>query len=930
MQDAYPTLGGVFPARETYALKSFEAELEHPLVMTEQLSVGAILNTEYGSDAHFVTYRPGTDVDAFPRCALSVLPEIRAGAPGADLVSSWWVLEQDNPGHKPHTDPKAAIVALRAAWEALDPKPHAAYTTRAGWRFLWALDRPLPVDESASRRLSFGRTVLPAADPGTNDWTRLWRAPKVTRDGVQQWTQSWFDLLVADASDASRPLIDPTRYAALAPTAAASPVAATTRPLDAPQPSHEDAAELLDDLFSPRNHKLLIELRRRATSRNPLENVAFLNEALAPQAGPGRSNAIQLVAGQAAAFWTPLAPQVTPEIAYALLWPAVAAFDPDTDPKGPQDWTRHLWEAVSKYWPRSLATVPKQLLPKQTEQGRELFKAMIEGSEEKTKRQTTILSSMVEGVQLWNHRDFPPPSQPHAQSHWVQQHLLLISRKKQEIHILRPDGFYDPDPIHPSALIPALRARGLDSCGLIYTSTQEGSRPISIDSIIREHAVPISHKKVYAGIHSSNGAPGGILRAPDYGTDPELHLSFFCRKTPSALEPSFDPEVDAWLQALAGPRYTDLCRWLSYALDFQSPIAALALTGASSVGKKMLLRGLTECIYPGGSADGRSFGRFNEQMLRTPFLFIDEGFASKDRGEDRAVQFRLLIDGEGMTIEPKHETPYKAHIPVRMVFTSNNTNFADEIAGGRDLTPDDEQAIATRTLIIPIQPQAREFLQSRGGLQHTRGWVAPDNTSPAMDSGQYRVARHFLHLYETRHQYQTGNRLLVEGKPEDLAIFRSMQTRTEIGERVFDSICDLIEQSAYKAPKGVVYRAEHAPAVGGVKPKSGLYVTADALCQHIKDNAHKTGMKVPSQKRATQILKGYALSQGKRIKSGDHTRYTEIDLQGVLALAEESGRSTEIIQSMIEGSFKEPRQLGLPAGKSLASILQNDDAGKVN
>ncbi len=932
MQNAYPTLGGVFPARETVALKSTTETPEHPLVFVNPKSVGEILATEYGSDAHFVSYYPHNyePGDQFPRCALSVLPEIRAMKPGADLVSSWWVLEQDNPGHQPHTDPKAAIVALRAAWDALDPKPHAAYTTRAGWRFLWALDRPLPVDESASRRLSFAKAVLPGSDPGTNDWTRLWRAPKATREGESLWVQAWFALLIAEASDASRPLIDPTRYAALAPTkASAQPSSA--RPLDAPQPSHEEAAELLDLLHTPTHMRLLGELRRRAMGRTPLEGIAFKFERIAPPDGPGRSNAIQLAAGQAAAFWTPLAPQVTPEMAYALLWPAAAALNPDADPKGPQDWTRHLWEAITKFWPRSLATVPKQVgtsgAPEQ-----KTFKAIIESTQDTLERQTCLLSQMLSGVEQWAnqvHAHFPPHLD--GQQGWVQSHVLLVGQNSREIYLMRPDGYFNPKSIQPGSLIPMIKLYGLES--IIHIQTGEG-RPLTAEAILRDRAKPILEKVVYGGISSNEGQPGGILKFDAGNPVPSLHVSYYAVRRD--LEPKFDPEIDAWLKALSGDRYEDLCRWLSYALDFSRPTAALALYGATGVGKKMIAQGLVECLNPERKAgSGNDFGNFNSMLLYTPFLFIDEGFSSHIAKEDRAVKFRTLIDGGSQRIEEKYEASTTAHVPVRILFTMNNTTFIDFIAGGQELTRDDEEAISKRLLIIPALPAGSEYLESRGGRDYTAGWIAPDTRSSATHPSDYKVAKHFLHLYETRHKYERGARLLVQGRPQDIDLFRKLQTRTETGELVAEVLLDLVIMAAEgKPPLGVVYRpAGMVPQQGGHIPTAGFYATRDAIQKQMILKTKHSGEKPGQRARFEQRIRPFSHApHSEQISSKDRKRYWHIDLQKLLEQIEPSGRDCTHLYAMIDGTLVTPSNSGrlLAAGKSLASILQNNDSGKVN
>lgn len=901
----YP-LGGVFPARETHALKSF-AQVEDPncppISLVQIESAQTILERQYLTDAHFVTYYPQAQDGAFPRAALSLLPEIRER--GSDLVCAWWVLEVDNAGHEPHVDPAQARSALQVYWETLTPSPHAAYTTRGGYRFLWQLSEPLPVDESAARRRTFARRTLPEADPSTlsDDWTRLWRAPAVTRDGSPQWVQAYY----VYRCDFTRPPVDPRAYDIrdpLQPQKTYVPAA----PIP-PRPSDEEAADLLDTLYAAPDRRLESELRRRALGRTPLEPTVFRHEPLAPEGGPGRSNAIHKIAGQAAAFFSPLAPNVTPQLAYALLWPSVFSFNGEFKPG--VSWLDHLWEALCTYWHREIQSNPSPTghLP--------IHVAPI------IREQRSLLGEMIEGVSKWAPPDFPKTFDD--QQLWIQNHLMLISTSKEEIYLLRRDGYYDPQPVQSLSLIPTIRKLGLDA--LIPLSTIDGKQR-SAASLIRDYSIPFLRKKLFTGILSKTGIPGGMLHPVPGHANPELHISLYARRTD--LEPTFDPQIDEWFKVLAADRYPDLIRWLSYVLAFEEgPICAMAMHGAPSVGKKMLVRGLTECMQPEGFfATGKDFGKFNNQLLESPFLVIDEGFPSSIPLEDRANRFRNLMDGSAQDMEAKYQGGFKAYSAVRVIFTANNTTFADALTGGRELSPEDEQAIAQRVLIIPARDSARVWLEARGGIQFTRGWVAPDGASPAHDPGEYRVARHILHLYNNRHQYRPGERWLVQGRTDDQMLLRQMQTRNEHHETILEALLDMTELMNHRPPDGMIYREEVKKAKGGVRPRAGLFVSAAAVIDQIRIMARRTGIRIPSQKAVTRSLAKFSKNTGCRIEMGNHTRYSELNLEMLVEYGEELGRPTSTIREMIEGAWHPPR---VKKNQSIQhSLAQPAEAEKIN
>lgn len=111
-------------------------------------------------------------------------------------------LDCDNPGHTPWADTATRNAAV-ARWADHPLLADACvYSTRAGWRAVWRLARPLMLDVANSwlsarlASLSAGlgiaiatdrnRAHIATLDPCAARWTTLYRLPFVVRDGVRQ------------------------------------------------------------------------------------------------------------------------------------------------------------------------------------------------------------------------------------------------------------------------------------------------------------------------------------------------------------------------------------------------------------------------------------------------------------------------------------------------------------------------------------------------------------------------------------------------------------------------------------------------------------------------------------------------------------------------------------------------------------------------
>lgn len=202
----------------------------HPWELLNRIPEELLLGFEFDTDAHLLPF----DVH-YKGETLAVSYRIRkeALAPlaklGVEVLCSTVFIDvdlQDLPGMARGTawadltdSNRAEVLAgLLAAAEPLEWSWF--YTTAHGARFAHRLTDPVPAGANFERlaarvRARYDGVGIPS-DPKCSDWTRLYRAPRVTReDGAKTWEQPWFEArereecwLVPEAADLVQDLIE--------------------------------------------------------------------------------------------------------------------------------------------------------------------------------------------------------------------------------------------------------------------------------------------------------------------------------------------------------------------------------------------------------------------------------------------------------------------------------------------------------------------------------------------------------------------------------------------------------------------------------------------------------------------------------------------------------------------------------------------------
>jgi len=177
------------------------------------------------------------------------------------------------------------------------------------------------------------------------------------------------------------------------------------------------------------------------------------------------------------------------------------------------------------------------------------------------------------------------------------------------------------------------------------------------------------------------------------------------------IAPLYDPEMDHWIDLMAGNQRGVFREWLSWVPHLTQPLAALFLHGQPGTGKSLFVLALSR-LWGGytnmSSALQRDEG-FNATMLDSPLCWADEKFPQHHDGTYKTEELRDLIQAFYHKINQKYRPVMNLRGHVRCVMTANNPNMFR--LGKNVLTREDFEAISARILRIDLPGECARFLK---------------------------------------------------------------------------------------------------------------------------------------------------------------------------------------------------------------------------
>lgn len=869
----------------------------------ECLDLFEALGREWGHDAWMVGYSTidpeGIEADLWPRINIPAVAQIEDQ--GWQVVTNCLVFDYDNNlnadlaelsdlGWKgpPHARPKIKwnaerldffsdqIESVRICFEAFDLAfPNVIYTTDNGARFIHVLSEAIPVHmtEGIVRGViaKYEEAGL-VIDEACCDWGHLFRLPRVLRDGQRTSESPYFRY-----HEQVKELLIPSGV---------TPVMkkhrdkfGTINVSQDPRPTPEEARLLRErDVNKGTIAKTEAEKTAKRILKG-LESFPCMFEDRPLPTESGRDNTLMQFVGQVASFLFAYNVRnkvslFSQEFVYALLFQPVEQLEPDT---GTPDWLESLWSKVRRVWAREEAK----------------YQAEVDAEQAVEQESQDKLTRILNRVKVWCNHPELHSGDPVAEASFLSG--MLIACSPMTYYVMQESGYYSSWGVKAALLKSRIRKIGMEDL-IPLTMMKDGKiERATSDDILTEYGLPIKT------ITAKTAVEGAIVQDLE-DDNPTLVLPMFQRRRD--LEPTFSKEADNWLRHLFyEDDYLDVCQWIGHALDFEAgPICALSLQGMPGCGKKMLARGLLECIKPPVAADGSDLVmRFNSKLMRTPFMVIDEGLPKKSAGiVDVADAFRRLVSGEQITVEPKGEAKIEINNPMRVLFTANNANVVHELTGHRDLTPEDQFALAQRIMHVAVQPTCGMWLAQKGGLDYTRGWIAGD----AGQESEYVLAKHFMYLYENRGK-APGKRLLVEGNMNS-KIIQEMRTQSGSAPDVIETIISTVEGVATNITGFAIFEGRLYVTTAGIMQAYRNTPDARKQLDHVKIAKVLRGLKSHGTDNSPRVR---TMLNGQKLRA----RWWDIDVVMLMGKALEVGMKSYKLTQLVEYQHGPEHPLLAPA-----------------
>jgi hypothetical protein len=806
----------------------------------------------YDTDAHLVTYAlaDGTEI---PRINKPMLPHLRTN--GQELLTMMLVLDYDTPQHSRWTETAQAqwLDALQAIDFPLAMQWSLLYTTRNGARLVYVLDNPIPVDQSEKKHQWLCQEFCKHGiqiDKACSDWTRVFRLPYVVRDKLPTWEdkpsviyieQLDNRLRVADLGEADPLRGKVVQYASIAD-------------FTNPQPTPEDAQDLLEatnNITGRTVQTAWYQTAKRRLKGRDCYPCAFEHQPIAKIGD--RDNTILKYVGSATSLLYNSA-GTTPEHIYALFLDPVQQLEPD---KNTRDWTKMLWSAVGRMWVREAAKVQTTSL-------------QVAQQEVDTR---SLSEKVLDGMKSWC--NLPALHVESKEEALEAAKRYLIVSLDAKYYLMGEDGFYEPHPLTRDQLIVRIRNTQMGSIIQTRSLTADGARYVDKDwrEIFNAHGTIAYNLQATPCIKSA-----WVERISE--NDATLHEPSY--RLNENLEPKFDSDVHEWLRQLFGDNFERGCDWIRWALAFdEGPICALSIAGGAGVGKKLLGMGLTECLAKPAHAETSDLtSDYQDGLLKSPFLIVNEGWPRTNSGKHPADQFRALVGGDPVMVNRKYMPRIEVRNPVRIVLTANNMEVIKMLTANRDLSPEDREALSVRLLHFDVGKQAAVWFRMKGGRRFTskqgHRWIAGDGGGD-QEKSDFVVARHFLYLYSMR-TTPPGDRFLVEGGNSEEVMWE-MRTGSGSSPLVIETIIHLLNQQSL--------------ATGVCIDGGRIYLLVSAVLKLYREVVSASSRERLTSGQIRSVLKGLMVSREIRIMEGRKNlgvqEWYELDLGLLASVARRDG-----------------------------------------
>jgi hypothetical protein len=778
-------------------------------------SFAEAMDGEHPDDAHFVCYgatlKDGSGLmTRLPRLTKSGLFDFKRDL-ADEVFGAFAPQDYDLPNHAEWTKETLAQVQtlLDQAGQRnpLFKYPSVCYRTAHGLRLAWAFSDPVSLEGPGGFEDILHGMLGDAwiagfpVDPACKDWTRLFRLPRVLRDGVKTSSQPYFSISYNKIDFTVQEQCPPQVYAyapaAFRPISQHKPtdyeVGDTPRRLvknyhwdrrigHAPEARYQTAMnidvglplrndELVKYLFINGNEKretvLLKAVKREVLAKTKAGQASadiavsvfrklFEDEPMFSdiERKEGLHETILKVASFLSMYCNHI-PGMTPQVIYALVLIQARKANGQRQDKRPDEvLCREVWSVVSRFWCRDIS---KKNIIQESKEWEEVLKAA-KGAE-------IAASNEYASLVFLKYLQARAPGVPEDMLRKHLQNLLILRVPQRGYFVASLTASGEVYYSRPASTYPELLA----VCGRCGHSLIEITKPGA-----DEDSPP--KLKFEAEIVQEYGTLIDVFKMSRLVTATEVRLSCsdisplvvtMVEKMPGMkrnIEAHFHPMVDVWLRLLGGDSAEKLLDWTAVATRLDRPVAGLYLGGTSGAGKGMYAEGMRFCTEAEEYVEFKDFvDNFQDTALKTPLVIADE-YIAQSRLAARSIlnEYKKVVTGDYRTINIKGKAGIQIEGYWRVLFTANRDNLLNF---SEDVNQNDLEALAIRVIRIIPSKDAKEYLEKLGGWAATESWP------------QKEIPEHIQWLSENR-VIEPGLRLLVQGENRTDAMGLHVNTPT--------------------------------------------------------------------------------------------------------------------------------------------------------
>ena len=622
------------------------------------------LSTRYPFDAMLAMYRieGETRMPRLNKSALRYLVD-----KGAQVVADKVLLDVDNPGHTPWESEEQIAEAYAKVKATKLGATAGFYATRAGYRLIWLLAEPLDVSLLDSYLVKLIAEIAKdgiIADPACCDWTRLFRAPFATREGMTEPLNLPHDFEVGVLDFAPEGLIAcrmPVRDTAIGAEWPHTPPAPSI-------PGPEDALPL-------------------KTSAN--EVYAALKKGQPIAARDSHHEALMRAIGLLANGMD----EPDPFTVYRVFSQSVVLTYGDGGNGRTKDQALFdLWRAAKSM----VATVLSQRAINAADMAN--FCMIMQ------RRSGSFSAAPANTPTKLDLTAVSPDGFP--------RDALLITTQSTYYVIDWDATVAEQEPTYrgpfPAVSVPAMLERYAPKIAKARGLRNSKGALISVPELLTRCGGEIQGIQYHIG-----------QRSIRYDAANKI-LLVGVAAVRSDLTPRFDPQIDAFLRIAFESCLEKALDWLATVLHLSEPTCALYLHGGPGCGKTMIALGLASLFGTVPTMYGSIIGTHNDAICDCPIVLADEEVPASAFGKTSSADVRKIIGNTQHHVRKMYQPAASCRGALRLIITANNL---DAMKFHEDLTAEDSIALRQRFGYVRIPEAAGEYLRSIGGRQTTQAWI---------------------------------------------------------------------------------------------------------------------------------------------------------------------------------------------------------------